>query len=125
MCWQPESWTARVQTFALFARAGLDSFATAVPDPGSLSALVPYGEDGRARRLPIRYAFSSGQLRVYAAIRLDQETIGQVEDRLRPGAVVPAAALGYRSCGDRLDGFRCCLRTCCRVALTAASRSPC
>ena len=31
------------QTFALFARAGLDSFATAVPDPGSLSALVPYG----------------------------------------------------------------------------------
>ncbi len=66
------------QTFALFARAGLDSFATAVPDPGSLSALVPYGEDG-APPVPIRYAFSSGQLRVYAAIRLDQETIGQVE----------------------------------------------
>ena len=66
------------QTFALFARAGLDSFATAVPDPGSLSTLVPYGEDG-APPVPIRYAFSSGQLRVYAAIRLDQETIGQVE----------------------------------------------
>ncbi len=66
------------QTFALFARAGLDSFATAVPDPGSLSTLVPYGEDG-APPVPIRYAFSSGQLRLYAAIRLDQETIGQVE----------------------------------------------
>ena len=63
------------QTFALFARAGLDSFATAVPDLGSLSTLVPYGE----APVPIRYAFSSGQLRVYAAIRLDQETIGQVE----------------------------------------------
>ena len=63
------------QTFALFGRAGLDSFATAVPDLGSLSTLVPYGE----APVPIRYAFSSGQLRVYAAIRLDQETIGQVE----------------------------------------------
>ena len=63
------------QTFALFGRAGLDSFATAVPDLGSLSTLVPYGE----APVPIRYAFSPGQLRVYAAIRLDQETIGQVE----------------------------------------------
>ena len=66
------------QIFALFERAGLDSFATAVPDPGSLSTLAPYREDG-APPVPIRYAFSSGQLRVYTAIRLDQETIGQVE----------------------------------------------
>jgi two-component system sensor histidine kinase/response regulator len=66
------------QTFALFERAGLDSFASAVPEPGSLSTLAPYGADG-APPVPILYAFSSGQLRVYTAIRLDQETIGQVE----------------------------------------------
>jgi len=69
---QPESSTARVDLRAV--RKGRPRFLrNRCPRPGSLSTLAPYREDG-APPVPIRYAFSSGQLRVYTAIRLDQET---------------------------------------------------
>jgi len=112
------------QTFALFARAGLDSFATAVPDPGSLSTLVPYGEDG-APPVPIRYAFFLGPA---APVRGDPARSGDHRagrDRLRPGAVGTGSCVGTSELRGSSGWFRCCLRTCCRAALTAASRSPC
>ena len=66
------------RTFARFSGAGGDSFAVAEADPDWQSHLVQFESD-RAAPGPIRYAFSSDTLRVYAAIRLDRETIGQVE----------------------------------------------
>jgi len=112
------------QIFALFERAGLDSFATAVPDPGSLSTLAPYREDG-APPVPIRYAFSSGQLRVYTA---NPARSGDHRPGKRPftaWAVVPAAALGYWSCGDRLDGFAAACVPAVAPRSPRHQRSPC
>jgi two-component system, sensor histidine kinase and response regulator len=66
------------RTFALFSRTGGDTFAFNEASAASQSNLAQLTEDHTVSA-PIRYAFSSGTLRVYAAIRLDQETIGQVE----------------------------------------------
>jgi two-component system, sensor histidine kinase and response regulator len=66
------------RTFARFSRAGHDSFAFDEATPHGQSSLAQATGD-RGVSAPIRYAFSSDTLRVYAAIRLDRETIGQVE----------------------------------------------
>ena len=62
-------------TFALFSRPG-----AAMPEarPKSYSTLGR-ADDDRAAPAAIRYAFSPDALFVYTAIRLEQETIGQVE----------------------------------------------
>ncbi|HWY72463.1 MAG TPA: response regulator [Burkholderiaceae bacterium] len=66
------------RTFALFSRPGADSSAISVARPDSESILVQADED-RALPTPIHYAFSRHMLFVYTQIRLEQETIGQVE----------------------------------------------
>ena len=79
---EPNVLAARIQDregrpFALFSRTGSDPFAFNEASPDWQSKLVQLTDDRTVS--PIRYAFSSGTLRVYAAIRLDRETIGQVE----------------------------------------------
>jgi two-component system, sensor histidine kinase and response regulator len=66
------------RTFALFSRPGADSLAAAEADSELPSHPVEL-EGARAVPESIQYAFASGTLRVYTAIRLDRETIGQVE----------------------------------------------
>jgi len=65
------------RTFALFGRTGGQPAAFNEASPQWRSSLTEL-EDHSASA-PIRYAFASDTLRVYAAIRLEQETIGQVE----------------------------------------------
>ena len=66
------------RTFARFSRPGADSLAAAEADSESPSHPVEL-EGDHAVPESIQYAFASGTLRVYTAIRLDRETIGQVE----------------------------------------------
>jgi signal transduction histidine kinase len=66
------------RTFAQFTRPDADSSAVALARADSQSMLAQADEDG-ALPTQIRYAFSRHTLFVYSWIRLDQETIGQVE----------------------------------------------
>jgi two-component system sensor histidine kinase/response regulator len=66
------------RTFAQFTRPGADASAVALARADAQSMLAQADED-RALPTQIRYAFSRRTLFVYSRIRLDQETIGQVE----------------------------------------------
>src|SRR4029077_1234153 len=66
------------RTFAQFTRPGADSSALELARADSQSMLAAADQD-RALPAQIRYAFSHHTLIVYSRIRLDQETIGQVE----------------------------------------------
>src|ERR1700730_7405201 len=66
------------RTFAQFTRPGADASAVALARADAQSMLAQADED-RALPTQIRYAFSRRTLFVYSRIRLDQETVGQVE----------------------------------------------
>ena len=66
------------RTFAQFTRPGADTSAVALARADAQSMLAQADQD-RVLPTQIRYAFSRRTLFVYSRIRLDQETIGQVE----------------------------------------------
>ena len=67
------------RTFAQFTRPGADASAVALARADAQSMLAQADDEDRVLPTQIRYAFSRRTLFVYSRIRLDRETIGQVE----------------------------------------------